>query len=203
MITLKVKFGFFSLHFFDLIFPLDQTIFSDKSTPSSAFQKFLTQKFKQHLKPALGGEKYAPYEFKDKEAYRQQILKEQESIASCLTSASSSNCTNFTNDSGSYFKIMNRKVPLDYLLKYEVPCTGNHENHLKAEMVKQRDEYFGPYFVVPHAGQGIEMKEICQAKDRFYTQRTRRTAGLKDRLKMEPLNVYRVGKEKKHRPRLG
>lgn len=165
----------------------------------------MNEKFKEHVVIAAGGKEELAYEYPEAESYRQKILGEQESVQSCLTSKSSSECTNFSNDSGSFFVFFNKKVPLDFFTKSEVPFKRGHENHMEAQIVTPRDEYYGPYFAVPYAGQGIEMRQMCRPKDRVYTQQTRARVGIRERLYIPPPDLQQVGKKgkKKYEPRCG
>lgn len=155
----------------------------------SRFNQFIKSKYKKHITEASGASETLVYEYPEAENYRQQILDEQISAASCLSSASSSVCTNFTNDSGSFFVIMDKKVPLDYLIKNQVPFKRLNENHRQAKLIEKEDEYHAPYLTVAHPGQKIEMREMCVPKDKFYTQVTRDRAGIRDRLKVEKVKL--------------
>lgn len=172
----------------------------------NVFSRFLRKKFNEHYVTASGGTVLDAHTYQKADEYRQQIVEQQKSVESCLSSASSSLCTNFTDDSGSFMVFFDVKVPLDYVCKSEVPFEPRNENHMKAEVVKQRDEYFGPYFVVPHSGQRIAMRELCVPEDRFYTQQTRARAGLRERLKVnvEPIERQSIGGTgKKFKTRFG
>lgn len=155
----------------------------------SRFNQFIKSKFKEHITEASGASETLFYEYPEAQNYRQQILDEQISIVSCLSSASSSICTNFTNDSGSFFMIMGKKVPLDYLMKNQVPFVPMNENHRQAKLIEKEDEYHAPYLTVAHPGQEIEMREMCVPKDKFYTQVTRDRAGIRDRLRVERVKL--------------
>lgn len=172
----------------------------------SRFNHFIKSKHKEHISEASGSAVRANYEYPDAEKYRQQILDEQSSAVSCLSSASSSICTNFTNDSGSFFIITDKKVPLDYLMKSKVPFVPMNENHRQAKLIEKEDEYHTPYLAVANAGQQIEMREMCVPKDKFYTQVTRDRAGIRDRLKVEHVTLEEqlIGYEdEKFKPRFG
>lgn len=177
-----------------------------KNDSKAKYQEFIQSKFDYKYVEASGGVHVIPYEYPNKQEYRQQILNEQASVASCLSSMSSSLCTNFTNDSGSYFIFNEKKVPLDYLVKHEVPFETRNENHVKAEIVQNQDAYYGPYYMVPHAGQEIEMREICLPKDKLFTQMTRDKAGIRARLGIDQvlLDEQQIGYEgRKYKPRFG
>lgn len=122
--------------------------------------------------------------FIDKEKYVQQLREEIESIKSCKSSVSSLNCTNFTNESGSFLILEGQKVPLNYITKARVPFEEIDRCRVTARKLDKHDEYYGPYYTVPFAGQKMEMRKICLPKDKFFTCGVRSRYGIRNRLQV-------------------
>lgn len=116
--------------------------------------------------------------------YLNQLRIEKESIKSCYSSNTSSVCTNFTHDSGSYLLLQDQKVPCDFITKPFVPFEEVNRNHLNAKDLIKRDEYYGPYYSIPFSGQKQEMRKISIPKDKFYTSLVRSRVGIRNRLKV-------------------
>lgn len=123
--------------------------------------------------------------FIDKDKYLQQLHDEIESIKSCKSSISSSDCTNYTNDSGSFLMLEGQKTPFDYIRKAYVPFEEIDRCRVTARKLDKIDEYYGPYYRVPFAGQRMEMRQICLPKDKFFTCAVRSRYGIRNRLQVK------------------
>lgn len=121
--------------------------------------------------------------FIDREKYLDQLKCEIESIKSCNSSETSSACTNFTLDSGSFLLVEGKKVPCDYVTKSQIPFEEIDRCRVRIGNLDRRDEYNGPYYHVPYAGQKTDMRKLSQPKDKFFTAATRSSFGVRARLK--------------------
>ncbi|XP_075146288.1 uncharacterized protein LOC142220816 [Haematobia irritans] len=129
----------------------------------------------------------------DKASLLKDLQEEIHSIESCLTSLSSSQCTNFTNDSGSYLLMEGKeKIPLDYIRKSLVPFEELHRSRFRFEPIDVQREEDNPYRVLPFSGQIHEQRKLSAPKDKFYTFNTRLRSGLRLRLQVPPVNVAQI-----------
>ncbi|XP_065360710.1 uncharacterized protein LOC135954462 [Calliphora vicina] len=120
---------------------------------------------------------------------KSELLKELEedlkSIESCLTSLSSSICTNLTNDSGSYLLMEGKeKIPLDFIRKSIVPFEELQRSRFQAFPIDVDKEQANPFQVLPFSGQKKAQLELNTAKDSFFTFNTRLKNGLRLRLEV-------------------
>uniref|UniRef100_A0A1A9WDH9 Uncharacterized protein n=1 Tax=Glossina brevipalpis TaxID=37001 RepID=A0A1A9WDH9_9MUSC len=123
--------------------------------------------------------------FVDKEALIRELEEDLQSIETCLTSLSSSECTNFTNDSGSFLLMEGtEKIPLDYIRKSLVPFEELHRSRFKAEPIDVDKEGNNPWMVMPFSGQKKAQAELMTPKDSFFTFNTRLKNGLRLRLEV-------------------
>lgn len=113
-----------------------------------------------------------------------QFEEEIRSIESCFTSDTSSNGTNFTNDSGSFLLIQDKKVPIAYLTKSCVPFEEVDRTRITADRLTDMNEEKNPYYRVPFCGQRQLMRKIVQPQDKFFTSAVRSRFGIRERLKV-------------------
>ncbi|KAI9583645.1 hypothetical protein GQX74_005393 [Glossina fuscipes] len=123
--------------------------------------------------------------FVDRVALIRELEEDLQSIETCLTSLSSSECTNFTNDSGSFLLMEGKeKIPLDYIRKSLVPFEELHRSRFKAEPIDVSKEGTNPWVVLPFSGQKKAQAELITPKDSFFTFNTRLKNGLRLRLEV-------------------
>uniref|UniRef100_A0A1B0G0F1 Uncharacterized protein n=1 Tax=Glossina morsitans morsitans TaxID=37546 RepID=A0A1B0G0F1_GLOMM len=123
--------------------------------------------------------------FVDRVALIRELEEDVQSIETCLTSLSSSECTNFTNDSGSFLLMEGKeKIPLDYIRKSLVPFEELHRSRFKAEPIDVSKEGTNPWMVLPFSGQKKAQAELMTPKDSFFTFNTRLKNGLRLRLEV-------------------
>lgn len=115
----------------------------------------------------------------------QRLRDELDSIRSCNSSQTSSECTNFTKDSGSYLELEGHKVPCDYVNKSTVPFEEVDRCRVVTGPLERQDEYFGPYYRVPFAGQQMDMRQLSLPKDRFFNSSVRSRYGIRNRLQVK------------------
>lgn len=121
----------------------------------------------------------------NKQQLWQQLEEDLKSIESCLTSLSSSQCTNLTNDSGSYLLMEGKeKIPLDFIRKSIVPFEELQRSRFQAEPIDVDKEQSNPFQVLPFAGQKKAQLELKENKDSFFTFNTRLKNGLRLRLEV-------------------
>lgn len=119
------------------------------------------------------------------------LEEDLKSIESCLTSLSSSECTNLTNDSGSFLLMEGKeKIPLDFIRKSLVPFEELHRSRFRAIPIDIDKEEKNPFQVMPFAGQIKAQLEIAAPKDSFFTFNTRLKNGMRLRLEV-PLQDVR------------
>lgn len=121
----------------------------------------------------------------DKTAFVERLEAEMDSIKSCDSSNTSSVCTNFTNDSGSYLELEGIKLPCDYVTKSHVPFEEIDRTRVIAGPLERHDEYFGPYYSVPFSGQKMDMRQLSLPKDKFFTSSVRSRFGIRNRLQVK------------------
>ncbi|XP_053953767.1 uncharacterized protein LOC128860330 [Anastrepha ludens] len=121
----------------------------------------------------------------DRDEIIQEIEEDLKSIETCLTSLSSSVCTNLTNDSGSFLLMEGKtKIPLDYIRKSVVPFEAINRCRFKLEPLDMETEENNPFKVMPFAGQHKAQLELSTAKDSFFTFNTRLQNGMRLRLEV-------------------
>lgn len=121
------------------------------------------------IKKSLEGVKSDNETFKLDEKSINAINREIDSMQSCVSSKTSSICTNFTNDSGSFLNIDETKVPMRYITKSWVPF----EETDRRRVIAKRFENSGSksvYFRTPYSGQYLEMAQSMQVKDNGCTR---------------------------------
>lgn len=115
----------------------------------------------------------------------EQLEEDLKSIESCLTSLSSSQCTNFTKDSGSFLLMEGTdKIPLDFLRKSIVPFEELQRSRFQAIPIDSDREESNPFQVLQFSGQKKAQMELTTAKDSFFTFNTRLKNGLRSRLEV-------------------
>ncbi|XP_030375607.1 uncharacterized protein LOC115624895 [Scaptodrosophila lebanonensis] len=121
----------------------------------------------------------------DRKAIVADLEEDLKSIEECLTSLSSSDCTNLTADSGSFLLIDGKtKLPLDYIRKPLVPFEELHRSRFQAEVIDAEAEDANPYRLLPFSGQHKEQASLLGPKDTFFTFNTRLRNGLRLRLEV-------------------
>ena len=95
-------------------------------------------------------------------------------------SSISSDCTNFTNDSGSYVVMLDDNVPMEHFRN-----AGGFINHSMVTVEEKPITSDEPYIDVPSCGQFSMMKELFKPPDRFHTHKTRSCAGIRERVHIE------------------
>lgn len=120
--------------------------------------------------------------------YLEELKEDLQSIESCLTSLSSSQCTNLSNDSGSFLIAENTKIPLDYLRKSLVPFEEMKRTRLQVVPIDPDKEEKSPFRTVPYAGQLKEQLAMAAPTDSFFTFNTRLQNGMRQRLEVKPID---------------
>lgn len=141
-------------------------------------------KFYERIRKSQGVRSDEHKWFIDKTKYIKQLREELDSIKSCNTSKSSSQCSNYTNDSGSYLELEGTKVACDYIVKPNVPFEEIDRCRVTAKSLQQNDEYYGPYYHVPFSGQKMDMRQLSLPKDKFFTSSVRSRYGVRNRLQV-------------------
>lgn len=121
-------------------FPIPQNISGKSRTDlpinhprKHAYENFIKKKTLELKKMLIGfGAGIEDHEFREK--YFRELEEDLESIESCNSSVTSSVCTNFTNDSGSYILLQGKKVPCDFVTKSEVPFVEVDRTRIVAGM---------------------------------------------------------------------
>ncbi|KAH8237995.1 hypothetical protein KR032_010320, partial [Drosophila birchii] len=155
---------------------------------------------KQYLE-LLRETREAIYETKDIEPGEERLLVDRravvadleedlKSIENCLSSLSSSNCTDLSNDSGSYLVIGDKtKLPLDYIRKPLVPFEEMRRGRFHAAVIDVDAEDEDPYRMLPFSGQHKEQADMLGPKDTFFTFSTRLRNTLRLRLEVPVTDV--------------
>ncbi|XP_017048981.1 uncharacterized protein LOC108093432 [Drosophila ficusphila] len=121
----------------------------------------------------------------DRRAVVAELEEDLKSIENCLSSLSSSNCTDLSNDSGSYMVIEDRtKLPLDYIRKPLVPFEEMRRARFHAAVIDVNAEDEDPYRMLPFSGQHKEQADMLGPKDTFFTFSTRLRNSLRLRLEV-------------------
>lgn len=145
-------------------------------------------KFMQEIKQALGerDSQESPLEFMQTPLL-QEFQEDLKSIESCLSSLSSSQCTNLTNDSGSHLLLEGQeKIPLDFIRKSLVPFEELQRSRFQAEPIDVEREEQNPFRVLPFSGQRKAQLELSRPRDKFFTFNSRLKNGLRLRLQVAP-----------------
>lgn len=130
----------------------------------------------------------------DKEQFLNELKTEVSSIKSCVSSLSSSVCTNFTYDSGSLLLVDDKAIPLHYIRKSSVPFENINRCRVEANIFEDSEKKQAPFYRVPFSGQLQEMRRLVNPSDTFHTMATRSRCGLRKRLEIDLLteNVERI-----------
>lgn len=158
---------------------------------------------KQYLE-LLRETREAIYETKDIEPGEERLLVDRravvadleedlKSIENCLSSLSSSACTDLSNDSGSYMVIEDKtKLPLDYIRKPLVPFEEMRRARFHAAVIDVTAEDEDPYRMLPFSGQHKEQADMLGPKDTFFTFGTRLRNSLRLRLEVPVPDVRKT-----------
>ncbi|XP_050746237.1 uncharacterized protein LOC108035851 isoform X2 [Drosophila biarmipes] len=158
---------------------------------------------KQYLE-MLRDPQEAIYEAKDIDAGKERLLvdhrevvaeleEDLKSIENCLSSLSSSKCTDLSNDSGSYMVIEDKtKLPLDYIRKPLVPFEEMRRARFHAAVIDVNAEDEDPYRMLPFSGQHKEQADMLGPMDSFFTFSTRLRNSLRLRLEVPVPDVRRT-----------
>ncbi|XP_017133296.1 uncharacterized protein LOC108149904 [Drosophila elegans] len=129
----------------------------------------------------------------DRRAVVAELEEDLRSIENCLSSLSSSACTDLSNDSGSYLVIEDRtKLPLDYIRKPLVPFEEMRRARFHAAVIDVNAEDEDPYRMLPFSGQHKEQANMLGPKDTFFTFSTRLRNSLRLRLEVEVPDVRKT-----------
>ncbi|XP_060660244.1 uncharacterized protein LOC132794038 [Drosophila nasuta] len=121
----------------------------------------------------------------DRKAIVAELEEDLKSIEQCLTSLSSSECTNLSRDSGSFLLLEDEtKIPLDYIRKPLVPFEEMRRSRFQAEVIDVDAEEANPYRTLPFSGQHKEQAVMLGPKDSFFTFSSRLRNGLRLRLEV-------------------
>ncbi|XP_030556129.1 uncharacterized protein LOC115759346 [Drosophila novamexicana] len=121
----------------------------------------------------------------DRKAIVAELEEDLKSIEECLSSLSSSECTNLSKDSGSFLLLEDEtKIPLDYIRKPLVPFEEMRRSRFQAEVIDVDAEEENPYRMLPFSGQRKEQAAMLGPKDSFFTFSTRLRNGLRLRLEV-------------------
>lgn len=157
----------------------------DTSVDKSMFLQLLRDKNRSVVKTMGTADVHQQELTIDKAQFIEQLKAEMDSIKSCDSSNTSSVCTNFTNDSGSYLEFEDIKLPCDYVTKSHVPFEEIDRSRVIAGPLERHDEYFGPYYSVPFSGQQMDMRQLSLPKDKFFTSSVRSRFGIRNRLQVK------------------
>lgn len=126
----------------------------------------------------------------DRKAIEADLEEDLKSIEGCLTSLSSSDCTNLSKDSGSFLLLEDEmKIPLEYIRKPLVPFEEMRRSRFQAEVIDVEAEAANPYRVLPFSGQHKEQAVMLGPKDSFFTFSSRLRNGLRLRLEVPVQDV--------------
>ncbi|KAH8255429.1 hypothetical protein KR038_002910, partial [Drosophila bunnanda] len=126
----------------------------------------------------------------DRRAVVADLEEDLKSIENCLSSLSSSTCTDLSNDSGSYMVIGEKtKLPLDYIRKPLVPFEEMRRGRFHAAVIDVGAEDEDPYRMLPFSGQHKEQADMLGPKDTFFTFSTRLRNTLRLRLEVPVSDV--------------
>lgn len=126
----------------------------------------------------------------DRKAIEAELEEDLKSIEGCLTSLSSSECTNLSKDSGSFMLLEDEmKIPLEYIRKPLVPFEEMRRSRFQAEVIDVEAEAANPYRTLPFSGQLREQMVMLGPKDSFFTFSTRLRNGLRMRLEVPVTDV--------------
>ncbi|XP_017013649.2 uncharacterized protein [Drosophila takahashii] len=129
----------------------------------------------------------------DRRAVVADLEEDLRSIENCLTSLSSSECTDLSNDSGSYMVIEDKtKLPLDYIRKPLVPFEEMRRARFHAAVIDVNAEDEDPYRMLPFSGQHKEQADMLGPKDTFFTFSTRLRNSLRLRLEVPVPDVRKT-----------
>ncbi|KAH8404910.1 hypothetical protein KR222_010193, partial [Zaprionus bogoriensis] len=129
----------------------------------------------------------------DRKAIVAELEEDLKSIEGCLTSLSSSECTNLSKDSGSFLLLENEtKIPLDYIRKPLVPFEEMRRSRFQAEVIDVDAEEENPYRILPFSGQHKEQAVMLGPKDSFFTFSSRLRNGLRLRLEVPVCDVKKT-----------
>ncbi|XP_016970956.1 uncharacterized protein LOC108038635 [Drosophila rhopaloa] len=129
----------------------------------------------------------------DRRAVVADLEEDLKSIENCLTSLSSSDCTDLSNDSGSYMVIEDKtKLPLDYIRKPLVPFEEMRRARFHAAVIDVNAEDEDPYRMLPFSGQHKEQADMLGPKDTFFTFSTRLRNSLRLRLEVAVPDVRKT-----------
>ncbi|XP_037954189.1 uncharacterized protein LOC119684257 [Teleopsis dalmanni] len=129
-----------------------------------------------------------------------ELEEDLKSIESCMSSLESSECTNFTNDSGSFLIMQgDTKLPLDYIRKSLVPFEELQHSRFYFKPINYEIEKNNPYKTMPFSGQRQNQRELVAPYDNIYTFNTRLRNNLRVRLEVPTTDVTEtlVGYENK------
>ncbi|XP_017106300.2 uncharacterized protein [Drosophila bipectinata] len=129
----------------------------------------------------------------DRRAVVQDLEEDLKSIENCLSSLTSSDCTDLSNDSGSYMVIEGKtKLPLDYIRKPLVPFEEMRRARFHAAVIDVSAEDEDPYRMLPFSGQHKEQADMLGPKDTFFTFSTRLRNSLRLRLEVAVPDVRKT-----------
>ncbi|XP_023174968.1 uncharacterized protein LOC111602221 [Drosophila hydei] len=121
----------------------------------------------------------------DRKAVEADLEEDLKSIEQCLSSLSSSECTNLSKDSGSFLMLEDEtKIPLDYIRKPLVPFEEMRRSRFQAEVIDVDAEEENPFRMLPFSGQHKEQAAMLGPKDSFFTFSSRLRNGLRLRLEV-------------------
>ncbi|XP_064553638.1 uncharacterized protein LOC135438993 [Drosophila montana] len=121
----------------------------------------------------------------DRKAIVAELEEDLKSIEECLSSLSSSECTNLSKDSGSFLLLEDEtKIPLDYIRKPLVPFEEMRRSRFQAEVIDADAEEENPFRMLPFSGQRKEQAAMLGPKDSFFTFSSRLRNGLRLRLEV-------------------
>lgn len=95
--------------------------------------------------------------------YLRTVQAEIDSIHSCVSSHTSSVCTNLTNDSGSYVLVGGERVPMHHITKPWVPFEKTDRCRVRAAPLNAAAAQ-SVFYRVPHSGQYLEMREMTRSQ---------------------------------------
>ncbi|BFF93416.1 uncharacterized protein DMAD_11276 [Drosophila madeirensis] len=129
----------------------------------------------------------------DRRAICADLEEDLRSIENCLSSLSSSTCTDLSNDSGSFLVVEGKtKIPLDYIRKPLVPFEEMRRSRFHATVIDVNAEDEDPYRMLPFSGQHKEQSAMMGPKDTFFTFGTRLRNSLRLRLEVEVPDVRKT-----------
>ncbi|XP_037947818.1 uncharacterized protein LOC119679498 [Teleopsis dalmanni] len=163
---------------------------SDRYGGRRKYIEFLNELAGELKKQKTVETKIDPREEEKRKAIYAELEEDLKSVDTCLSSLESSECTNFTDDSGTFIIIHgDTKVPLDYIRKANVPFDEKKQSLFHFKPINREVEEANPFRVVPFSGQKHSQLEMVVPKENFHTFNTRLRNSIRLRLEVPNINI--------------